>query len=59
MTEKICLYCKGAGFQMLPTRAAKTGDTGTIEERHGGRAFIEPVYCWKCKGSGKITEVSM
>ncbi len=58
MSEKPCPYCKGTGVQPLPVRAATPQDKGsaTIEERHGGRAVIEPVHCWKCRGTGKITE---
>ncbi|HEY5620711.1 MAG TPA: hypothetical protein VIK88_03570 [Candidatus Bathyarchaeia archaeon] len=57
MPEKPCPYCKGAGVQLLPVRAATPQDkTTTIEERHGGRAVVEPVHCWKCRGTGKITE---
>ena len=57
LTEKPCPYCKGTGVQMLPVRAAGLEDRGvTVEERHGGRAVIEPVHCWKCMGSGKVTE---
>lgn len=44
---------------MLPTRAARAGDTGTIEERHGARVLIQPVHCWKCSGTGKVTDLSM
>ncbi len=55
MTEKVCPYCKGAGVQMLATRAATPEEKGMIEERHGARPIIEPVHCWKCRGTGKIT----
>ena len=44
MTEKLCPYCKGAGFQMLATRAATPHDKDKgllIEERLGGRVVIE------------------
>lgn len=57
MVEKPCPYCKGAGVQLLPVRAATLQDKNvTIEERHGARVVIEPVHCWKCRGTGKITE---
>lgn len=57
MSEKPCPYCKGAGVQQLPVRAATSADKNlTIEERHGARVVIEPVYFWKCRGTGKITE---
>lgn len=59
MTEKLCPYCKGAGAQMLATRAATPEEKGMIEERHGARPIIEPVHCWKCRGTGKITQESM
>lgn len=50
--EKVCPYCKGAGFQMLATRAAEPGDKGSS-------VLIEQVYCWKCRGTGKVTELTM
>lgn len=62
MTEKLCPYCKGAGFQMLATRAATPHDKDKgllIEERLGGRVVIEPVHCWKCRGTGKMSEMSL
>ncbi len=61
MTEKLCPYCKGAGFQMLATRAATSQDKdkGVIEERLGARVVIEPVYCLKCRGTGKTSETSL
>ncbi len=57
MPEKPCPYCKGTGVQQLPIRAANPQDkTKTKEDRHGGRAVIEPVHCWKYRGTGKVTE---
>lgn len=57
MSEKPCPYCKGTGVQNLPIRQATAQDKDkTIDERHGGRAVVEPVHCWKCRGTGKIIE---
>ncbi len=42
---------------MLAVRAATAQDKNvTVEERHGGRVVIEPVHCWKCRGTGNVTE---
>jgi len=30
-----------------------------IEERLGGRVVIEPVHCWKYRGTGKMSEMSL
>ncbi len=56
MVERACPYCKGAGVQMLATRAAGVGERGVVEDRLGARVLIEPVHCWKCNGTGKIVE---
>ncbi len=52
MPEKPCPYCKGIGVQLLPVRAATAQDKNlTIENRHGGRAVIEPYTAGKAENA--------